>query len=355
MTEGEPRMTDEEPSMRFTSTSGLSDADTYHGEPDPAVAQSFADVAATEIGGKDGVLHGEVEGNTVRAQWRVNKATSRDWIGLFVHERRYDNHYFASCYTDGKLSGEYVFRGLARGYYDLRFFQNGSGQRAEGVNMSVFCIGTPVKVTATLVNHRTIAVSWPPEFTDSANLVALFSASEHDNREGKALALKYMRDADTAAAPTPRLTLPAPRKPGDYHVRFFLNDSMGVDGTNVFSGMTVVTIKKEDSMEAEFDFRTMKFTVKWHAFSVDPHNWQWIGLYDDSGDQAKRITYEYVSKHRYTSPERDEGEIEFTEVPDVLRQWAVSRVMPKEITKWELRFFNGQFANSLVHKCPCFH
>jgi len=350
-------MTDKEPSVPSVNVSGelrsreAVDEDSLPGsELSGSPVRLETQPKLTE--GKTGFINAVSEGDCVRVSWHISNPMGRDWLGLFVHERLHDSRFLAHHETGGAQEGEVVFRGLVRGYYDIRFFENGSSKRSEGVDMCVFCIGRPVQLTVNRVNRRTLAVSWPTECTDSGNWIALFPASQHGNRFKNAISQKYMREAETAA-PVPRLLLSAPRTPGEYQIRFFYKDSMNVDNTNVFSGMAVVKIEQEDYMEASYDLDTMKFIVKWHAFSTSPNNWQWIGLFDSSSDSAQRLTYEYVSKHKYTSPEHDEGEIEFTQVPDILKKGSISRKMPPETKDWELRFFNA-YVGAPVFRSPCF-
>jgi len=302
--------------------------------------------------GKDGSLTAESEGDCIRVRWNVNNPSPKDWIGLFVHERSHDTNFSMYCNTEGSQTGEYVFRGLVRGYYDLRFFEGGSSVRSSGFNVCVVCVGTPVRVTVTRPNRKTLAVSWPPEFTNSGDWVGLFKADQCGNRARNTIAHKLVKDAETAIAPKPRLLLPCPRTPGDYHVRFFLKDSLSLTTTNAYSGIAVVHIPNEDDLIATFDRKAMSLSVTWKAYSVEPNEWQWIGLYDSSDPSATRLTYEYVCKHKYTSPDHDEGIVTFTEVPSSLKACAASGKISPDVSHYELRFFNAYKGAPLFCR-PC--
>jgi len=245
---------------------------------DDFVASGFSD--SNE--GKEGVLSAQSEGDCVKVQWNVNNPRPGDWIGLFVHERKHDTNYLRCYQTNGEQFGETVFRKLCRGYYDVRFFQDGSTVRSPGFDMCVVCVGSPVRITVTRQNRRTLVVSWPPEYTDSSNWIGLFKATECGNRQRHSIACKYMKEAETAIAPKPRLLLPCPRTPGDYHVRFFLNGSISFAENNAYSGIALVTVPNEDKMVAKFDRSSMSLTVEWGAYSVDHTDWHWIGLYPNS-------------------------------------------------------------------------
>jgi len=303
--------------------------------------------------GKDGFMDVLVEGNCVRTMWQVKNPQRRDWIGIFVHDRKGDSHFSTFQYTNGKENGEIIFLDLVRGYHDIRFFANGSGHHSEGFDIPVFCVGRPVNLTVTRPNRRTLIVSWPLECTASQNMVGLFEASEHSNQFDKnhCIEWKSLSEAETCA-PVPRLRLNAPRKPGDYHVRFFYKDSLNAYNnhpTNVYSGLAVVKIEQEDTMEGHFDLDNMKLTVSWHAYSVEPDAKNWIGLYESPEAPYKKwICYEYVNQGKDL---RDEGDVTFKADIPALKQWKVNG-MPAEVKKWELRFYNSK--NVLIFKCPCF-
>jgi len=306
--------------------------------------------------GKDGVLTAESEGDSIRVSWNVNNPRPRDWLGLYIHERTHENHFIASYQTEGKQSGEVVFTGLVRGYYDVRFFEDGSYVRAPGFNVCVVCVGSPVRLSVTRPNRKTLVVSWPPEYTDSGNWIALFRADEHGNRARNTIAHKLMKEAETAIAPKPRLLLPCPRSPGDYHVRFFFKGSLTLDptSTNAYSGIAYVSVPNEDDMVAKIDRTRLSLSVAWKAYSVEPNKNQWIGLYANSEPSAKRLTWEYVCYHPFTSADHDEGIIVFTEPPSELKECIASGVISPVVRSYELRFFNSYSASSTPLFCrPC--
>ena len=292
------------------------------------------------------------EGNTVSVEWSVRDAAEGDWLALYVHERLRDGHYFRRHNTHGAPSGSVVFHDLARGHYDVRFFRAGSAVRAEDIPMAVVRVGALVELSVTHCRRRELEVAWPPQFTDGGSWVALFRADEHSNMAARCIASKFLREAESAA-PAQRLLLPAPRAPGEYSVRFFHRGSLGVGGSNAYSGVATVHVPNEDRMAATFDRTSMRCTVEWQALSVEPHKWQWIGLYDGAGVGAQRLTWEYVANHRYTTPEHDAGVVELKQVPPLLKQWALTGRMPPQVAHWQLRFHNSYLDTAQpLFTCP---
>ena len=290
-----------------------------------------------------GTLRAESEGDCVHVEWRVAGAAAGDWLGLFVHERRYDTHFLQRCETGGRAAGSATFRGLVRGHHDVRFFRAGAAVRAADVAPAVVCVGAVVALAVTRPTRRTLAVAWPPEHTDGQSWVALFRADERSNRQHRCVASRLLRDAETAA-PAPRLLLPAPRAPGDYEVRFFHRGSMSLAAGNAYSGAARVHIACDDAMTAVFDAAHAACTVHWRAASVEPSAWQWLGVYDAPAPAGTRLTWEYVARHRYTSADHDEGVVVLTALPEPLRAWARTGTMPPEVARWELRFYNSYTA-----------
>lgn len=290
-----------------------------------------------------GTLQAESEGDCVHVEWSVESAAAGDWLGLFVHERRYDTHFLAKRETGGRATGTETFRGLVRGHYDVRFFRAGQTVRAADVAPVVVCVGARVALVVTRPSRRTLAVAWPPEHTDGGSWVALFRAGERSNRQHRCVASRLLRDA-ACAAPVPRLLLPAPRAPGAYEVRFFHRGSMSLAAGNAYSGVARVHIANDDALAAAFDPARARCTVRWRAASVEPSSWQWLGLYDAPAPGGTRLTWEYVARHRYTSADRDEGVVVLTALPAPLRVWAKTGAMPPEVARWELRFYNSYTA-----------
>lgn len=369
-------MSDEEPVNPFAfeknchlASGTASESDGHPGFP--AVEEHAGVAAAGDEGMAPDSIEAVPEGNCVHIRWLVSCPKEKDELRVFVHNRSHIRNYLTLEYTRGRTYGEFTVKALQRGYYDVRYIENGAAE-SKDIKMCVFCIGRPVEMTVERINRGTIEVTLPPECADSDNWIALFKESELGNRRHSCLEYKCLRDAETAV-PVPRLHLRAPVTPGNYNVRFFYKDSMeigafltGTSKSHAYSGIKTITIPVEDTMVGHFDSTTMQFSVAWKLYSTRMYgrNWlgvkeAWIGLFSSSDPAAERITYEYLASH--THEVKTEGGREFDEgtvtlvTPDKMKAYAATHngALLPEARNWELRFVNSNLGTP-EFVCPCF-
>eukprot|EP01105_Mastigella_eilhardi_P012351 TRINITY_DN2831_c0_g1_i7.p1 TRINITY_DN2831_c0_g1~~TRINITY_DN2831_c0_g1_i7.p1 ORF type:complete len:310 (-),score=44.10 TRINITY_DN2831_c0_g1_i7:31-960(-) len=230
--------------------------------------------------------------------WEVQglTCTSKDWIGLYIHNRQYCNKYSAYFLTNGEARGSGSFSRVCEGHYDLRLFLHGDNavvaSTASGCTpacrTNAVVVGTPVAVQACLAG-RSVVVSWPTEQASSHPLsdwVGLFSAVTLSNRQF--ITFKYCTAAGTVA-------LPAPCAPGAYEVRYFKHGS-----SYAYAGRSdLVVVPNSDHVQVRPSRLTQgqqEFEVAWTLSTAEPSSRDWVGLFCHGVPNGRYLACWYTCK-----------------------------------------------------------
>jgi len=287
--------------------------------------------------------------DSLEVRWKVSLPNPNDNIRLYIHDRFHDKNYLSYVYTDGKEEGSHIFPGLFKGFYDVRFFRGTSTTHADDVVVAICCLGecVPLDVNIGSAPARLLTVRVESRYVEGPNdWLALFPDGQHSNRAHRCSASALASEATCAAGVScVTFNLQMPKTPGKYELRYFFGSSQSKYYGNAFSGRAPVVIPCEDVLKATYDTIKKRCTITWKIYSVDPNDWQWIGLYDSNGN---RITYEYTCKHIYTTKNKNEGVVVLTDVPQALLDWSKTGVMPSEVRSWYLCFYNSYFSENLA-------
>jgi len=283
--------------------------------------------------------------DSLLATWEVSSPSPSDNIRLYIHDRLHDENYLSFAATSGEARGSHVFSGLVRGYYDVRFFREESKAHADDISVAVCCLGPIVRFAVSVGQAplRMLTVRVPSDVVEGPNdWLALFPDGEHSNRYHRCCASAL--ESQAKSVPGSRdviFTLQMPKKEGLYDLRYFFGNSLSLQNGNAFSGRSSVMIPCDDSLKASYDVENRICRIAWKIYSVDPNNWQWIGLYDGAGNL---LSCEYVCYHSYTTNTKTEGVVTLKKLPRKLLDWSETGVMPREIRNWQLRFYNTYFS-----------
>eukprot|EP00727_Mastigamoeba_balamuthi_P012738 m51a1_g8087 hypothetical protein (491) ;mRNA; f:39240-41984 len=241
--------------------------------------------------------------------------SSKDWVGLFIHDREWK--YSQWAYTNGAAEGSHRFDGLVPGYYDARVFL-GSMPSPLGRSDSAL-VGARVDVAAAHCGRR-IDVSWAPE-AGRGDWVALYAVGTRSNK--KYLAYVSLGAGDTSAA------LEAPRAPGAYEVRYFYAQS-----GYVYSGKTrPVVVPNGDTLAIDPASAPPRMVLRWACTTRAPNpRYDWIGLYESGADSRRYLASHYTSEGTVDTA-TESGSITF----DLSK---IGKV--KDNTEYEFRFFAGE-------------
>jgi len=265
----------------------------------------------------------------VKFTWKIPESvevSAKDWIGFYIHDRQYSNKYESYVSLGGKREGESSFTAPSNGYYDLRYYQNNGW--VEMSRSEPFLVGPKMNVEATL-QGRKVAVKWSGAEQQNGDWVALYPVSTYSNT-------KYLQQLPVKSADSDGVLLfDAPRQPGEYEVRYFFTDKRRGTGY-AFSGYSEhIVIPNEDHMEVIATHPVVK--VRWQTSSQEPNSSDWVGLYDSSAENAKRLGWQYLSKKGLEDGgDRGVAEIEVKE----LMALAEEATLPEGSDKWEVRLFN---------------
>jgi len=290
--------------------------------PDYMVGRLPTDKCVIEVTVKDKVIN---------FTWKIPESvevSAKDWIGFYIHDRQYSNKYESYVSLGGKREGCASFTAPSNGYYDLRYYQNNGW--VEMSRSEPFLVGPKMNVKATLQGRRKIAVTWDCGSQQTGDWVALYPVSTYSNT-------KYLQQLSVSSANSDGVLLfDAPRQPGEYEVRYFFTDKRHGTGY-AFSGRSEhIVIPNEDHMEVIATHPVVK--VRWQTFSQEPNSSDWVGLYDSSAENAKRLGWQYLSAKGLMDTVGDHGiaEIEVKE----LMPLAEEATLPEGSDKWEVRIYN---------------
>jgi len=312
----------------------------YVSRPPPTSLSEGGSLSLTKVNDCTGALE---------VQWKISRPDPNDRIRLYVHNRLHDENFLQEMQTHGQESGSYVFSGLVRGYYDVRFFRGTSTIHAPDINTPCCCVGPIVILDVTVDQplHRQLTVRVRSSAVEGPNdWMAVFPAEEHSNRAHRCVVSALA----SQATPDPRteslvFVFPMPRKPGNYDIRYYFQGSQSLQNSNAYSGEYPLIVPCRDSLIASYDVEDRRCTISWKVYSVEPNKWQWIGVYDGNG---QRIAFEYVSNHVYTTDTKEEGIVILKNLPRELVQWSDTGVMPRAINDWRLKLYNTYFSEMVT-------
>jgi len=311
-------------------------------------------VAASPVsGGRMTLTPHQTRADCLVVSWDVVEPTPDDTVRLYIHNRLHDERSLQSLGTHGDAKGERTFQGLRRGYYDVRYFRGKATAHAQDVPVALCCVGEIVQMEVTVepAPKRLLTVRVPEAFREGPDdWLALFPAEEHGNNWHNSVDGLVARNAKTDTGKYMVFTMKLPRRPGQYQLRYFLQNSLSRWNGNVFSGFAPVDVPDEDRVVASYDVREKKLRILWRVYSVDPNSSQWIGIYDGNG---QRIANDYVCYHEYSSRTKESGIVTLPRVengavkadlPRELYTWTQTNVRPAAVRSWRIRFYNGVFS-----------
>jgi len=264
--------------------------------------------------------------------WKIRddlEVSSRDWIGLYIHDRQYSNKYEQYAYLGGKREGSASFTAPTIGYYDLRYYPNKG--YVEKSRSEPFLVGPQMEVDAKLEGRRKIEVRWNRKAEKDGDWMALYPVSTYSNT--KYLQMVYASTANSDGV----VTFDAPRTPGKYEVRYFFTSKRNATGY-AYSGVSKpIEVLNEDSVSVEQTHPVVK--VHWQTYSQEPNTSDWVAIYDSSDEKAERLGWDYLAKKYYADSVGDHGVVEIH--IKKLDKLTAEDPLPEGADKWEVRLFNS--------------
>lgn len=236
-----------------------------------------------------------------------------DWIGLYIHDREFNNKFSATFSTGGKPTGEGVFSGLKPGFWDLRLFL--AGTKIDQVRTLPVLLGKEVIVKAEFdPDDRRVDVTWVEagdgKGTPATNglgpkdWIGMFHAGTKSNK--KYLSFQYCTSKELMFA-VPRSTTTT-----DFEFRYFRADSR-FGSSNAFSGRSApVTVPNRDLLAVLPTSSATSVRVRWSCTSQEPSTSDWIGIHEvGAADSSKYLQSKYTCKGVQLSDDKDSGIVEF--------------------------------------------
>jgi len=208
-----------------------------------------------------------VEGNEISGTWNLKEGTipaTQAWVGLFP--RRSNNSYVGFSYVTG-TEGEFHFKGLTPGHYEVRFFTSKPVSSRIAESMPLLVGPKVISFTAQQQGEQ-LMLEYRFEASNPTtwDWVGIF---EKDQRRNKPYVSSVYGNISGA------VTVPLPRAPGAYQARLFAagskyNEQACVD----------FVVVDNDCVNAD-DTATPGQPIKatWVLRTVEPSSSDWIGLF----------------------------------------------------------------------------
>ena len=196
---------------------------------------------------------------TVYWEYTRGRPSMSDWIGFFKKSRPEDsNSYYVYQKTGGSEKGKLEFVVPSKlGICEVRMFQNNSYKMV--ARSKPIRVGNDVTVEVTHMESAQrliIKCIYGPRSSHSTwDWVGVYLAGETDNTAHGGL-YTYLKSNE--------VSLPAPKRPGTYVVRYFQSGS----GTSELAESKPFVLADNDDVSLIFDRSTGIAEVKWHIESV---------------------------------------------------------------------------------------
>lgn len=314
-----------------SSVLGASDSSLSDSDVGSEILQVVPEYKIGRLPTSECVISVTVDGKKISFTWAIAdgiELSTKDWIGLYIHDRQYSNKYESYVSLGGKKEGCGTFTAPTIGYFDLRYYRNNGS--VEKSRSEPFLVGPPMAVSASLVGRRRISVSWDRSVETPGDWLALYPIETYSNTQ-------YLQTATAASANSDGVVfLDAPRHPGCYEVRYFFKAHGHASGY-AFSGRSAgLVVPDEDLLRVEATHPVVH--VRWQTFSQEPCKSAWVAVYDSAADDARRLGWAYCATKGLLDPVGDHGIAEIN-VP-ALDTLAEGAELPEGADKWEVRLFN---------------
>lgn len=274
-----------------------------------------------------------VEEDLITFTWRIADGIElkpKDWIGLYIHDRQFNNKFEQYVFLQGKREGSGSFKVTCGGYYDLRYFRNnGSEERSR---TRKFLVGREVRVEAALQGRRKLVARWDRAAETRGDWLALYPVGTYSNTQ-------YLQKIPvTEATAAGEVKFEAPRKPGAYVVRYFTGESGHRATGYPYSGRSKhVVVPDEDSMEVVATHPVVR--VRWQTYSQQPNKYQWIGLFNGHEAKARQLGWVYCCEKGLMDTVGDCGVAELK--VSILQALDPAAQLPEDASNWEVRLYTS--------------
>jgi len=288
-------------------------------------------------------IHVTVKDMTITFTWDIPDTAEvhpKDWIGLYIHDRQYSNKHETYTYLEERHHGSSSFVAPTIGFYDLRYYPNGGS--IEHSRSEPFVVGPQMPVHAKRDGRRKIAVSWDRDAELPGDWLALYPVETYSNT-------KYLQTINAANANNDGVVFfDAPRRPGEYEVRYFFTNKRHASGYAYSGRSEPIVIPNEDGMEVIATHPIVK--VRWQTYSQEPRSRDWVGLFSSKDDSAKNMGWCYLSTKGLMDCVGDHGVAEI-EVKQLMNL-SPEAELPEEAVNWEVRLYNGTSSSVPFLRAP---
>lgn len=241
-------------------------------------------VVVTESGGC--VVTAIVDNDVISGEWKWmdGAPTPADWLALYALNQPAHKKYLQYMYTKGGPNGQYSFKGVLPGHYEVRFFSNGGYvpvSRTAAMRVGPKCT---LAVQNQGDNISVVYAVDPPQAPSKGDWIGLYEKSQRSNK--KYISSVYGNVNGTAVLKTPK-------QPGAYEVRLFVagayyNDQARADFE--------VTDNDSVTVYPELVLAGGTITVGWIMRTVENSSSDWIGLFRvDEPNNSKYISSIYTN------------------------------------------------------------
>lgn len=223
----------------------------------------------------------EVDGTEIRGTWNLLfTPPSTAWLGLFP--RRSINTYAGFVYVT-KPTGEFNFKGLTPGHYEVRVFSSKpvTSRVQEKTNAPVLRVGPAVLSFSAQMQEEHLMLEYqldPPSIPSNWDWVGIFEKSQRRNKI-------YM--SSIYGNPTAKVLAALPRTPGVYEARLFAAGSK-------YNEQATVEFVVQDNDHVTADLASGTISARWVLRTVETTSSDWIGLFAAGEDNTKYLASAYT-------------------------------------------------------------
>lgn len=212
-------------------------------------------------------INATAEGNEITGKWALKEGTlpsTQAWVGLYP--RRSNNSYVGFSYVSG-TEGEFQFKGLTPGHYEVRFFTNKPISSRIAESMPLLVGPKVVSFTAQQQGDQ-LMLEYRFESSNPTawDWVGIF---EKDQRRNKPYITSVYGNVSGA------ITVPLPRTPGTYQARLFAAGSK----YNEQACVDFVVVDNDCVHAEETAAPGAPIKATWVLRTVEPSSSDWIGLF----------------------------------------------------------------------------
>lgn len=212
-------------------------------------------------------INAAVEGNEISGKWALKEGTlpsTQAWVGLFP--RRSNNSYVGFQYVSG-TEGEFHFKGLTPGHYEVRFFTNKPVASRISESMPLLVGPKVVSFTAQQQGDQ-LMLEYRFESSNPTtwDWVGIF---EKDQRRNKPYISSIYGNVSGA------VTVQLPRTPGTYQARLFAAGSK----YNEQACVDFVVVDNDCVHAEETAAPGAPIKATWVLRTVEPSSSDWIGVF----------------------------------------------------------------------------